>query len=166
VILALVIGVSLSMLDSGSKDAPREEDRADAVKTAQVQLDRMTRELRQAVRVNASSYNYVDFNVLSGGQTVRVMYDCRATGADPRYRGCTRSQGAQGGALGSPMVVVERLLNGTDDQAGRVFDADDPLQPRFVEVRIVVPASAGHAGGYKQQIVLDDGVYLRNLNLG
>jgi hypothetical protein len=165
-ILMVVVSASLVMLESGSGAAPREEARSGAIKSAQVQLDRMTRELRQAVRVNSSSYNYVDFEVLVGGQLRRVMYDCRGVGNDPRYRGCSRSEGAQGGGLGAPVVVVDRLLNGTDDEAGRVFKADDPMVPRYIEVRIETPASGERASGYNHRVVLDDGVYLRNLNLG
>jgi type II secretory pathway pseudopilin PulG len=165
-ILIVVMGATLTMLESASRTAPKEEARSGAVQTAQVQLERMTRELRQAVRFNASSYNYVDFDVLVGGQTRRVVFDCRGQGSDPRYRGCKRSEAPQGGELGAGVGVVDRLLNGTDDTPGRVFTADDPLQPRFIRVRIEVPASGERTSGYAHKVVLDDGVYLRNLNLG
>ncbi len=164
-LLVVVTSGSLVMLEGAQREAPREQARADAVKSAQVQLDRMTRELRQAVRVHASSYNYVDFDVQSGGQTRRVMYDCRGAGNDARYRGCVRRE-ADGGSWGIDEVIVDRLLNGTDDEAGRVFTADHPLVPRFIEVRIRVPASGELRKGYSHDVVLNDGTYLRNLDLG
>lgn len=166
VILTVVLGMGFSLFSTGEAQAPREQSRTSAIKNAQVQLDRMTRELRQAIRMNGSSYNYVDFDVSIGGTTRRVMYDCRVAAADARYRTCTRYEGPQGGALGSGVVVINRLLNGQDTAAGQVFNADDQLNPRYVEVRIEVPASEGSARGYGHKVVLDDGVYMRNLNLG
>jgi prepilin-type N-terminal cleavage/methylation domain-containing protein len=164
-IFMVAIGASFTLVDAGSRAAPREESRADAVKTAQVQLDRMSRELRQAVRITSSSYNFVDFSVVVAGQTRRVLYDCRGPGTNPSTRSCKRSEGPVGGALGPSVIVVDNLLNGTDDPEGRVFTADDPLQPRFVEVRIEIAAGGGARNGYAHHLVLDDGVYLRNLDL-
>jgi hypothetical protein len=164
-ILIVVISACLVMLQSAESAAPKEEARSGAVQTAQVQLDRMARELRQAVRVSASSYNFVDFEVLVGSQARRVLYDCREPGNDARYRACKRSEGVLGGALGAERIVVDRLLNGTDTGPGRVFTADDPLHPRFIRVRIEVPSSGERVSGYAHPVILDNGVYLRNLNL-
>ncbi|MEX2253569.1 MAG: hypothetical protein WD649_05400 [Thermoleophilaceae bacterium] len=81
-----------------------------------------------------------------------------------RRRGSVRAAGAALPAEG--VLVVDRLLNGTNDELGRVFFPDDPLRPKFVRAKIVVPAKGTAEKGYAHSVVLDDGIYLRNLNLG
>lgn len=167
-LLAFVVAVSLTILQATASRVPGELERADSIREAQVWLHRITRELRQAYAVNGSGFSHIDVNVRIGNANRRVRYDCGVPAPGGRFRNCVRYESAAGQALpASGQVAGERLLNGTGDEGGRVFFPDDPFAPRFVRVKLVVPAGGElQRGGFSHRIVLDDGVYLRNLNLG
>ena len=82
------------------------------------------------------------------------MYDCRGAGEGPALPRLPAQRGSgQRGARRGRSWSSNRLLNGTDDEPGRVFTADDPMQPRFIRVHIEVPASGERAsGGYGHRV--------------
>lgn len=165
-LLAVVLGVVFGFLSTTASDGPKETARPQAIRDAQVGLHRMTRELRQAYGVNATSYVRMDVNVRVGSQDRRVAYDCGVT-ASPGPRACVRYEAALGAALPAQgEIIINRLLNGTQDAAGGVFFPDDPYRPGFVRTKIEVPAKGDASRGYSHKVVLDDGIYLRNENLG
>jgi hypothetical protein len=166
-LLVMVLSVTLFVLNGTAKRVPREQERAHSIREVQVGLHRMTRELRQAYSVNGTGYTYMDVNVSIGGQNRRVRYDCSVPAADPLYRTCVRYEAPAGQELPvGGLVVIDRLLNGTSDEQGRVFYADHPLTPTFARARVEVPAKGELKQGFAHKVVLDDGFYMRNLKLG
>jgi hypothetical protein len=157
--LTAVLSATLLTLELAEKIAPRDQERANAVHEAQVGLDAMVRELRQASAVNGTTPNYMDVNVTRGGQSVRVRYDCN----NPR---CVREQLAPDGAVASERVVVERLLNGTPTDPVFAVSPADEFPPTYVKAKVKVPAKGGRQDGYQHSVVLDDGFHLRNVSLG
>src|SRR5687768_16618815 len=75
-----IVSAAFLTFSTTERDAPREHARSNAVREAQAGVDRMTRELRQAYAVNASGYDFVDFNVARPQGNRRVIYDCSGTG--------------------------------------------------------------------------------------
>ncbi len=166
-LLTVVLGATFAVMTTTARRAPAEQERAQSIREAQASLHRMTRELRQAYEVNSTSYVHMDVNVHNGASNRRVAYDCGVASVTAGLRACVRYEAAVGAALpASGEVVIDRLRNGLVTEAGRVFFADDPLRPKFVRAKVDVPAKGAEAKGYGHSVVLDDGIYLRNRNLG
>ena len=158
-LLTVVLGAIVLSLEVAGKTAPRDIERGHALHEAQVGLDSLERELRQASAINATAPNLVDADITRGGETVRVRYDCH-------YPRCVRQQLADDGSVASEAVVVEPLLNGTTANPVFSYTPPDTFPPSFVEARVEVPARGSAQDGYQHQIVLDDGFELRNVTLG
>jgi hypothetical protein len=114
-------------------------------------LERMTREMRQAVSFTPVSSQILDavtyVRPSGGGASVqrRVRYEC-LSGA------CTRYEGAVGGALGTGETVISNLAN-----PDVFFFEPDSVNPTYVAVKIEVTVA-----GANNPIVLDGGFALRN----
>lgn len=153
----------MSLLDAAVKTAPREEERASAIREGQAGLHIMTRELRQANKVWTPGRAQIYVNI---GDDKHVLYDCDVVHPDvPEQRQCLRWEAAIGAEL--PLdapgeVVVSRRM------PGDVFTYEPNLvNPTFVEARIEVPQSGERPqDGYRAKLVLDDGFYLRNTDVG
>ncbi len=155
----LVAGAALALVDSVARIAPRDQERAHAIREAQVGLDRMTRELRQAQSVNGATSTLMDIDVTIGAVTLRVIYDCS------RAR-CVRRQGMPGAEPPSGgEVVIDRILNGAAPDPVFVYSPAGSLPPDHVEVSIAVPAAGDRKDGHAHSVVLDDGLALRNVGL-
>ena len=157
-VLAAVMVATLGVLDSSSRMARSDTDRASAIQDAQVGLDRMVRELRHARLVNSATAQVLDVTVLQRGITRRVVFDCSvAHPSTDGQRQCTRS--ADGG---SAEVLVDRVRDvGSDSQAFAYTPATGA--PKHVTVRLAVAVDDGRAGGHSRSLVLTDGTALRNV---
>jgi hypothetical protein len=153
----------LSLLDSAVQSAPRDQERASAIREGQAGLHIMTRELRQANKVWTPGKTEIYVNI---GDDRHVLYDCDAVHPDvPEWRQCLRWEAAIGAELPLDQpgqVVVERRV------AGDVFTYQPNLiNPTFVEAQVRVPqAGERTADGYGAELVLKDGFYLRNTDVG
>jgi prepilin-type N-terminal cleavage/methylation domain-containing protein len=157
-VLTTVMVATLSVLDSSSRMARSDTDRASAIQDAQVGLDRMVRELRHTRLVNTASPQVLDVTLLQRGISRRVVIDCSV--ADPATTGqrrCTRS--ADGG---TPQVLVDRVRDiGTDSRAFTYSPATGA--PKHVTVRLGVATDDGRISGHSRSLVLTDGTALRNV---
>ena len=144
-ILAVVLTAVLNVLDTTAKLAPRDQERGDVIRETQVGVQRMTRELRHAYKVDDAGPWSITASLYRNGATTEVTYDC--TGVDPdweHYRVCNRSQSG-GGGVEEP--VIEHVILDTPEggesppdiftyrtnAAGLVRVAD--LQPGTVDLR-------------------------------
>ena len=161
-VMSAVLMALLGLLDATVKTAPRDEERANAIREGQTGLHVMTRELRQANKVWTPGKTQIYVNI---GDDTHVLYDCDvAHPENPEQRQCVRWEAAIGAELplDSPgQVVIDRRL------PGDVFTYEPSLiNPTYVEARIQVPQSGERADGYHANLVLDDGFYLRNTDVG
>lgn len=159
---SFVVLALLSLLDSAVRTAPREEERANAIREGQTGLHVMTRELRQANKVWTPGKTQIYVNI---GDDEHVLYDCDVVHPDdPNLRQCLRWEAAVGSELPLDQpgqVVVERRL------PGDVFTYEPSLiNPTYVKAKIEVPQAGERADGYHANLVLDDGFYLRNTDVG
>lgn len=112
----------------------------------------------------------IDFGLSAGGAARRVMYACDVPSARPGLRRCTRVSAAAGAELPEPSTgatVVDRVEGA--DGADPVFAYDPgPVGARYVRVRVVVPSSGERSAsdGPAHPVVLEDGAFLRNRDLG
>jgi prepilin-type N-terminal cleavage/methylation domain-containing protein len=186
-VTVLVMGVLLTgilgILDTSARIVPKDTERATAIGEAQSGLNRIVRELRQAYRILGSAPNSVQMrvNVLRDDPAttgpdyanLTVEYSC---GGDPGR--CLRREAPVGSSLpAAGTVVVDRVLNGeaTIPAQRAVFDFDQSpdrsvgvtaasVRPTYVTVRIEVPAAGERgAAGYANSVVLEDGLYVRNV---
>ena len=170
VIFSFVLGGILGLLDTTAKVAPKDQERSMAMREVQSSLDQMVRELRQAYRVVGTSPSSMRILVRrrqSDGTHVNrlVEYDCGLTVADQ----CLRREAPPGATLpATGQVAIDRLLNGGSGERP-VFSFDqnaDSITPVYVAVRVEVPSRGERGSGYKHTVVLEDGFYARNMNLG
>ena len=162
VTFTFVLVALLGLLDAAGQAAPRDQERAVAIRDGQSGVHRMTRELRQANKVWTPGKAQIYVNI---GDDRHVLYDCDAVHPDdPTQRQCLRWEAAIGSELeldAPGEVVVERRV------PGDIFTYQPNLvNPTYVEVHIEVPQSGERPDGYKANLVLDDGFYLRNTDVG
>ena len=99
-IFTFVMGAALSLFEVAVKSAPKDQERAVAVREAQTGLSGMTREVRNAYDIvefpmtGANAYNVIDFLVTRQGVNKRVRYECGVTDNDvtPALKKCERSE--------------------------------------------------------------------------
>ena len=161
-LMSVVLIAILGLLDAAVKTAPRDEERADAIREGQVGLHVMTRELREANKVWTPGKTQIYVNIVDD---THVLYDCGVVAPDnPNERECVRWSAAVGDELplAQPgQVVVERRV------PGDVFTYEPNLiNPTYVKVHILLPQSGERDDGYNANLVLDDGFYLRNTDVG
>ena len=161
-LMSAVLLALLALLDSAIQTAPRDEERANSIREGQVGLHVMTRELRLANKVWTPGKTQIYVNI---GDDKHVLYDCAVVHPeDDTQRQCRRWEAAIGSELplDSPgQIVVERRV------PGDVFTYEPSLiNPTYVKVHIQIPQAGDRADGYLANLVLDDGFYLRNTDLG
>jgi prepilin-type N-terminal cleavage/methylation domain-containing protein len=159
-ILSVVLLAILARLDTSARIAPQEQERASAIQESQVGLHRMTTEVRQAYEVVNGDADTLTIRVLPRGTStpVVVTWECAAAHPiDSALRRCTRTVGA-----GTPELVIDRVVNGASRP---VFEYDaTPTAARYIRTSVIVPARGDRKEGlgHKHEIVLADGIYLRN----
>jgi prepilin-type N-terminal cleavage/methylation domain-containing protein len=161
-LMSVVMLALLALLDSAISTAPRDEERANSIREGQVGLHVMTRELRQANKVWTPGRTQIYVNI---GDDKHVLYDCGIVHPeDETQRQCRRWEAAIGSELpldAPGQIVVERRV------AGDVFTYEPSLiNPTYVKVHIQIPQAGDRADGYHANVVLDDGFYLRNTDVG
>jgi Tfp pilus assembly protein PilX len=156
-LLVIVLGAILALGETTQRIAPKESERALVIREAQVGLHRMTRELRHAYQTPTVSGSTMEAAVLAAnGATRTVRYDCdEAHPTDSAYTRCLR-QVLSGGTWSAGEVVIDRVLNGTT-----VFSS---TPPDYVSATVEVAARGGLKDGYDHRVILDDGIYMRNLD--
>ena len=160
--LTVALGSILTVVERTTRLSNDDRERAEAIRSAQVELDGVLREARQAFRVNPSSGNMLDISLHRAGTTRRVVFDCSVahpTLADTRR--CTRHEILSDGSLTAARVAIDRVRNTS------VF-AYTPATgtTEHVEVTVEVPASGERRGpGFKHLIRLHDGFAVRNRGL-
>jgi len=160
VLLIVVLGGTLSMLDTTAHIAPEENERAHAIREAQVGLATMVRELRQARSVEAHSATSMTVRTPVAGTPTRVRWDC-AAGSQSKsgLNACERVQYDGAGQAVSTTYPLDRLIE--PEVFEYTLGADGDVE--YVRARIRVPASGERETGVGHAIVLDDGFFLRNL---
>lgn len=187
--MVVVLMAIATAADTGRVVSSRDTELALAVSESQPGLDRMVRELRQAVAINPTGTgtgqcvaraNCVDFNIIGPPPTrspYRVRLAClplagSATTSCVRYVSASFSIAA----TAQSALLVERVLNFDPAAATPVFRyrkkdgselaAGESLAlARTVDVSIQVPAKGNRKTGFAHNIVLHDGAQLKNIDI-
>lgn len=170
--LTVILGAIAGLATTAERMAPRDNEGAQHLVDAQTGLDRMVRELRAAYNVVSVSSDVIEADIVQRrtGVPARIRFDCRiAHPSGGTLRRCVR-QTVSGGTASGQEVLVDRVVNGA---AGvnvftpRVRDAADPADTRvhYVGVSVLVTADGGRKDGAKYRTMLEDGAYLRNVDV-
>jgi Tfp pilus assembly protein PilX len=154
-LLVIVLGAVLTLGETSQRIAPRESERAQVIREAQVGLHRMTRELRHAYQAPTVTGSTITANVVAdgGSTTLTVKYQCDiAHPTNNAYTRCLRYVGSS--TTGE--LVIDRVLNGS-----AVFTLTGT---NYVRALIEVSAKGDLQNGYDHRVVLDDGFYMRNIS--
>lgn len=166
----VVLGAVGSLVVSAMKSQPQISARAQDISTARWVLERLTREIRNGVRVDNATASSVSFQTYvrhstCGGSTLlpstepsikcEVTYTCATT-----Y--CTRTESAPETYTGT----ATRIFEGID--SSNVFsyvpsESQNPAEVTFIKVTLHMPNPDGAAGG---GTTVSDGASLRNATLG
>jgi hypothetical protein len=170
-LLVIVLGAVLMLGEASQRIAPRETERAVVIREAQVGMHRMTRELREAHRVESpaagGSAAVFDAWVPStiAGQERRVSYECNvAHPTDAAYTRCIRYDVSAAGVKSNAQVVVDRVLNGAAGSTLPVFVRGSAPTTDYVKTTVEVASRGDRQSGYSSKILLEDGFYMRNLD--
>jgi type II secretory pathway pseudopilin PulG len=152
-LLGVVVIAILAVADTSQKLAPKDQERAHAIRETQTGLHQMTRELRQAHAIVSTSPTAMTVRVLVNGVEQEVTYRCdQPHPTNSAWKRCLRGT----------RLVVDRVLNNPVFE----YTRSRPTGPiTFVNAKVEVPAAGDLKDGHAHSIVLDDGFYMRNLNL-
>jgi hypothetical protein len=165
VTFTFVMGAILGLLETTARQAPRDEERANAIGEAQSGLYRMTRELRQAYKVlDAQPKSMYVLIARSSPPDKHVKYDCDIPyPGNAAYRRCVRWEAPVGQELplSQPgQVVIDRGLSEVNFSY-----SPSALAPTYVKVHIEVPQKGERSAGFTSNFDLEDGFYLRNADV-
>ena len=149
--MAVVLLGIYALYNVGASSQRQNSNRVTTLLREQNGLERMTREMRQAV-----SFTPVSSQILDAVTYVRPTTGTTSVQRHVRYEcldgSCTRYEGAVGGSLGTGEVVISNLAN-----ADVFFFEPDSVNPTYVAVKLEVGVK-----GASTPIVLDGGFALRN----
>lgn len=158
----VVLGAVGSLVVSAMKNQPRISERAQDITTARWVLERLTREIRNGIRVDKATASSVSFetyvrHTTCGGTTAlsaktasikcEVTYTCTTTK-------CSRIEAAPGVYTGTATQIFEGI------DSSSVFGWTPEEDPTFIEVTLHMPNPAGDA-----PLTVSDGASLRNATL-
>jgi hypothetical protein len=167
-LLFVLLGAILALSETSQRIAPRDQERAHAIREAQVGLHGMTRQLRQAYLLHSATAYTMDVSIVLNGAVRRYSYECdQEHPTEPVYSRCFRYE-VVGGVKGSPKLVIDRVLNGPHGTGATNpvfrYETNPSGTVTYAEAAIDVPAKGGRTHGHAHKIALYDGFYMRNLD--
>jgi type II secretory pathway pseudopilin PulG len=174
----VVLGIVTSVLITTQNVQARDNEWAHVIQEARTGLAAMTHDIRQAYSINGTSENSIDFYAAIGGKSFEIDYDCTVPEEGTSLYECVRKEAEfEGGkppaslpAKGVP--IIRDVLNGTPAETHQIFKEYSPnsIAPDYVSIRLAVPAGGtlklAGTGAYKHEVILSDGVYIRDMALG
>jgi type IV pilus assembly protein PilW len=160
----VVMGGVLILLIGAMRSQPRIEKQNTNIQTARFVLERLTREIRNGIRVDKTSASSVSFegyvrHTACGGTTslastaeptkCEITYTCSGTS-------CTRIEAAPKVYTGTATTIFTGLNN-----ASSVFSWSPSTSPTYISVTLTMPDPSGSGA-----LTVSDGASLRNATLG
>lgn len=160
----IVLGGIVIALDSSQQVEARDTEWALTLRAGRTGLARMIYEIRQATHFEKTEPGTIDFLAPIGSKSYQVKYECGVKQSAELYE-CVRFAAEEGKSLpttGAP--IVRDVLNHTS-----VFRySPSTTSPTVVTVTLEMPAKGTlHQVGseaYKDNVVLEDDAFLRNLD--
>jgi prepilin-type N-terminal cleavage/methylation domain-containing protein len=159
----VVMGGVLILLIGAMRSQPRLEKQATNIATARFALERMTREIRNGIRVDNPTASSISFeayvrHATCGGTTTlastaqpikcEITYKCSGTS-------CTRTEASPGVYTGTATTMISGLSN-----ASSVFTWSPSTSPTYIGITLKIPDPEGSG-----VLTASDGASLRNATL-
>ena len=171
-LLVIVLGAILALGETTQRIAPRDTERAHVIREAQVGLHAMTRQLRETYDMTAPPHeaatsSTLDVTLRDG---TRYSFECdEPHPTETGYNRCVRFPVVGGVKQSQGMVLVDRVLNGPNGSGATnpifTYETNPAGVVTYVRVAIQVPAKGDLRDGHDHDVVLEDGVYMRNLDV-
>jgi hypothetical protein len=172
-LLVVVLGAILALGETTQRITPRDTERAHVIREAQVGLHAMTRQLRQAADMTAPPHEAATASTLDVTLRDGTRYSFECDEPHPTqagYNRCVRFPVSAAGVkqTNQGMVLIDRVLNGPAGTGATnpIFQYETNIAGivTYVHVAIHVPAKGDLPEGHDHDVVLEDGVYMRNLD--
>lgn len=170
----VLMGAVGSLVISAMRDQPRISQQAQTISTARWVLERLTREIRNGVKVDKATASEVSFetyvrHTTCGGTTLlasteppikcEVTYTCTMTS-------CSRIEASPGVYTGTPTPIFKGINSSnvfSYSPTPNVFSSPTPSTavPTYIKVTLQMPNPSGPAA-----LTVSDGASLRNATLG
>lgn len=161
----VLIGVAGSLLLAPLRQQPKLEAKSADIQTARWVLERMTREIRNGISVDAATPSSVSFEAYvrqatcGGSETLaaeapsikcELTYSCAA-------EVCTRTEAEPGAFTGTTTTIFTGLSN-----SGSVFSylPEKSTEPTYIKLTLALPNQSGSGA-----LTASDGASLRNATL-
>jgi prepilin-type N-terminal cleavage/methylation domain-containing protein len=160
----VVMGGVMILLIGAMRTQPRIENQSTNVQTARYVLGRLTREIRNGIRIDKTSASSVSFEAYvrhasCGGTTqlgstapptkCEITYSCSGTS-------CTRLEALPTVTTGTGQTMISGVTNPTS-----VFTWSPSTSPTYIGLTLKIPDSQGSGA-----LTVSDGASLRNATLG
>jgi prepilin-type N-terminal cleavage/methylation domain-containing protein len=161
-LLSVVLGAILALGTTMTSVAPRDKERAHAIRDAHTGLATMTRQLRQSYAVLAGTPTSMEVRVRGGGDAARrYVFDCAEPHPTaPGLKRCVRWEVTGAPAVKTP--VIDRVADATFTYENGQGVTTSATTAMYVRVVVRVPAAGERDDGYEHLVTLDDAFYMRN----
>jgi type II secretory pathway pseudopilin PulG len=168
--LAIVVfGAILAMLESSQQVQARDTEWALTMQEDRAGLAHMTRDIRQAYKVEEAKPSAIFFLATIGGKNWKIKYECNVSQSGTEYSQCVRLAAEEGKALpGTGPAIVKDVVNGTAVFSYFKGTEINTTAPNVVTLKIELPAKGTlkQAGSsYGHTVVLENAAFIRNLYL-
>ncbi len=168
--LAIVVfGAILAMLESSQQVQARDTEWALTMQEDRAGLSHMTRDIRQAYKVEEAKPNAILFLATIGGKNWKIKYECNVSQSGTEYSQCVRLAAEEGKTLPTTgTAFVKDVVNGTAVFSYFKGTETNTTAPNVVTLKIELPAKGTlkQAGSsYSHTVVLENAAFIRNLYL-
>jgi prepilin-type N-terminal cleavage/methylation domain-containing protein len=156
VILAIVVGATLTALDTLMRASPADQEWSHTVANTQSGIYRMTRELRQGVNFSVLSAGYaISADVVKGGATTHVLYQCNQS------KTCTRKSTTAPTAAPTTGAGGTTVISSVENVALSTPSFESPSS-KYYQVKVIVRSAGAVTTKHTHNVTLTDGFYARN----
>jgi prepilin-type N-terminal cleavage/methylation domain-containing protein len=162
VILAIVIGATLTALETLMRAAPADQEWGHTVSETQSGLYRMTRELRQGTSMTLVTGYVMSADVAVSGKTVHVLYQCDLSSSCTRKSTIAPAAAPARGAGGAPVIGLGATGGGYLKNLALTKPVFTESASKYFKVEVIVNSAGPLTTKHTHNVTLVDGFFARN----
>jgi prepilin-type N-terminal cleavage/methylation domain-containing protein len=162
VILALVLGATLTALETLMRAAPADQEWGHTVAQTQSGMYRMTRELSQGTSVTLVTGYVISADVAISGKTVHVLYQCDLSSSCTRKSTTAPAAAPARGAGGAPVIGLDATGSGFLKNLALSKPVFAESASKYFKVEVIVNSAGPLTTKHTHNVTLVDGFFARN----